>query len=244
MVEEIKSLKDKVGSEKFEEIVEKEWKTADLPSEEELAAEKHKSPKARNHPNSRKNLIQYRKDKPKRAKKAALKNLEYTNVEEDLDPKEVLDSKIDIDLINKLLPANDILVSRKEQELYWNTINLFLGDFDFEELSASDIGDVIDLAVNKVLEYRLLQSSAANPKYVLDVSTALERFRKHSEKLKAGLASRRIDRVDVKNKVSLSIVDLAVAVDEEKEREWQARINELEKEEKKYLADRYGEEDQ
>jgi hypothetical protein len=64
MATNVKDAEEKLGKEKIKEISEKDWKVAEVPSEEELAQKKSKSPKARNNPNSRANLMQHRKKTP------------------------------------------------------------------------------------------------------------------------------------------------------------------------------------
>ncbi len=240
MVTEIKNLEDKIGTEKFKETLEKDWKTADLPSEEELAAEEHDSPKARSNPNSRKNLSQYQKKKSPKAKKAALDNLAFEKTEEDVDPRDILDPTINLDMLLGLLPANTILASRAEQTTYWSNINLFLKDFDADELTASDIDDVLTLALNRVLEIRLLSlvREKNNPKLLVDVSNTIDKWKRQNEKIKSGLASRRVDRVDVINKTSFSIVDLAASIDEEKMMKFEERSKLLHRQEEAYLLEK------
>lgn len=235
MSKNVKDIKQKVGAEKVEEILDKEWNTADIPSDEELAQEKHASSKARSNKNSRANLMQYRKDKTPHAKKTALKNLRYTQIEEDIDPKDIFDDGVDYAVFESVMPARDVLYDRKEQEVYYNTLNLFLRDFDANDLTFSDIDDIITLSLNQVLIYRLMRASRDNPKLVLEISQSVEKFRRQSEKIKSGLASRRVDRIDVKHKKLFSIVDLAAAYDEKAEEDFRKRIEKLKKEEKSHV---------
>lgn len=224
----IKDLEEKLGTEKVEEIVEKEWKVVEPPSEEELAKEEPAHPKARNNPNSRKNLAQYNK-RTKEAKEKAIQNLKVVEVEEDVDPKAILGEDFDVSIIENIMPVRSILKDRSEQEIFYNTVNLFVKDFDFKELSFSDIDDIITLALNRVLELRLLKTAKSGDKLVLEASNTLERFRKHSDKVKQNLASRRVDRIDSKTKPALSIVDLAAHLDEQKKLDFQKRMDALEK---------------
>ena len=132
-------------------------------------------------------------------------------------------------MINNLLPANEILANRAEQKIYWQNIKLFLKDFDINELTASDIDGVITLAVNKILEFRLLRAARKSEKLLLEAMPSIEKIKRHSETIKTGLASRRIDRVDVKTKKGFSIVDLAVQLDADKAKEFEDRIQKMEK---------------
>lgn len=234
MVKRIRGIKDKLGEEAVDEILNKEWKTAELPSEEELSKQEPANPKARNNINSRKNLIQYRKDKPVEVKEKIVSNLSFKEVEEDIDPRTILDPKIDVELLEKLMPSGDILVSRKEQEMHWNTLNLYLKDFEMDELTAFDFDDVIMLSLNKVFLHRLMAVSSKNPKMLLDISNANEKLRKDMEKIKESLAARRVDRVDVKNKGGKSIVDFAVVLDQQKLQAYEDRIKKLQEEDSEY----------
>lgn len=234
MVISKKTLEEAVGADRMEEILEKEWKTAEVPSEEELKKEELKSPMARNNPNSRKNLVQYNKNKSKELKEKVLSGIVVTEKEEDIDPTTILDASVDLELIKKLLPVNEVMISRREQEQFWNTINVLLKDFDPDELTSSDIDDIVKMALNSVLETRLLVVSKGSAKMILEGGNTMEKFRKHSEKIKESLAARRRDRVDPKNKVSFSIVDLAVAVDEEKKAEYQQKIDQMLKDEQEF----------
>jgi hypothetical protein len=230
----VKDAEEKLGKEKIKEITEKDWKVADMPSEEELAKEKSKSPKARNNPNSRKNLAQYNK-KTKEQKEKMVNNLKFVEKEPDIIPREILGDFADIVAIEKLMPALDVLANRKEQEVYYNYIQLILKDFDVEDLTASDIDDIITLALNRVIEYRLLKGGAKNPMLILEAAPTIEKFRKFSEKIKSGLASRRVDRIDVKNRPAFSIVNLASALDEAEKADYERRVKQLEKETTEYV---------
>lgn len=236
----IKDAEEKLGKDKIQEIVEKEWKVVEPPTEEELAKEEVKHPKARNNPNSRKNLIQYNK-KTKEQKEKMVKNLQFVEVEEDINPHDVLENPHTIDIIDKMMPAKEVLSDRKEQEVYYNYIKLILKDFNDAELTSSDLDDIVTLALNKIIEYRILKKASKNPLLLLEASSTLEKFRKFSERIKSGLASRRIDRIDVKNKPTFSIVDLAAEIDEENKNEFDRRIKEMEETRETYVPPRRNE---
>ena len=234
MVETTKPLEEVIGEERFQEILEKEWKTAELPTQEELDKKEVKSPKARNNVNSLKNLSQYNKNKTKEQKENIIKSLVVTKKEEDIDPRTIVEDRYDVDLLNKLLPVNQILISAEEQTLYWTRINLFLKDFDPDELSYSDYDNIIQIVKNSIFEFRLLKEAARNPKMVMDISNTVERLNKNSDKLREGLANRRVDRVDTKKRGGLSIVDLASSLDEIKKKEYDQRVADLQKKEADY----------
>lgn len=234
MAKVTKDLEEKIGKDRLEEIVEKDWKVSDLPSEEELKSEKPKNPKARNNPNSRANLVQYRK-RTKEEKKAALSNLKVEEIEEDVDPKDIFGDEYELSIIESIMPARSVLKGREEQVVYYNTVYLFLRDFNIEELSYSDLDDIITLALNKVLEQRLLKVAVKSEKMVLEASPALEKLRKHSDKIKSNLANRRVDRIDLKNKPTTSIVDLSAHLDQQNKLDFEARIKELTEERENYV---------
>lgn len=231
----IKDAEEKLGKDKVEAIVEKDWKVAELPSEEQLAAEKSESPKARSNAKSRSNLIQYRK-KNKKQKEKMIKNLQFVEKEEDASPAQFLGKYASIEAITQMMPALDVLSNRKEQELYYNYIRLVLDDFDVSDLTASDFDDIVTLALNQVIIYRLMAIGSKNPIRVLEAGPTIEKFRKASEKIKSSLASRRVDRIDVKNKPTFSIVDLASELDAQDQANFDARVKKLQSTRKGYVA--------
>ena len=229
----IKGPKEKLGDDKYQEILDKDWKVVELPTEEELANEKPGSPKARNNPNSRKNLVQYNK-RSKDVKKKNINNLQFVEKEEDFDPSSVFEDQSIISIIDTILPAKEIMSSRKEQEMYYNYIKFILKDFDPNDLTSSDIDDITILARNKVMETRLLKASAKNPKLVLEAMPSIDKLSKATEKIKSGLASRRVDRIDVKNRPAFSIVDMAAHLDEQEKLDFEQRTLEMEKKRKDF----------
>ncbi len=231
----IKDLEEKIGPEKVEEIVEKDWAVVEPPTPEELAQEKSDNPKARNNPNSRKNLAQYNK-RSKKAKEKALENLKVIEKEEDVDPRGIFGEEVEqktIDLFESIIRPREIFKNRTEQEIYWNTVKLFLEDFDIKELAFSDIDDIANLAKFRVLEHRILKV-AHGEKMVLEAMPAIEKLRKDTDKIKGNLASRRVDRIDTKNKPALSIVDLAAHLDQQNKLDFAKRLEELENKQSEY----------
>ena len=113
------------------------------------------------------------------------------------------------ELIDDLIPVNDMFDS-EEIILFRKLFNTYKSDFSESDLSANDIDDIITLSTNKVLEFRLLTKSKSNN---VSVINDLDKLRKHSEKIKVGLASRRKDRVDPKKSGGISIIDLAANFD-------------------------------
>lgn len=134
------------------------------------------------------------------------------------------------DLLYKYIPAADIFIDDQEKDMYDGLVKVYLQDFDEEQLTANDMDDIMSIAMNRVLELRLLKASKETDKQI-ETSSAIEKLRKQTDKLKDNLANRRKDRIDPKKYSGLSIVDLAVNFDLEKQREKYEAIERLKKEE-------------
>jgi hypothetical protein len=118
-------------------------------------------------------------------------------------------------LLKEILPVDDIFLP-DEKEIYNNLIEVYLQDFQDDDLSSSDMDDILDLAKNRVLELRLLKFSKTDTDKQLDISAAMERLTKKTDKIKESLSTRRKDRIDPHKYKGFSIVDLAVAFDDQK----------------------------
>lgn len=129
------------------------------------------------------------------------------------------------DLLNDILPATEIF-DEKELEMFNGLVGLYLNDFDESQLSANDMDDIVSISMNRVLEIRLLKTTKGNTDAQMDASIAIERIRKQTEKLKENLVTRRRDRIDPKKYAGLSIVDIAVAFDEERKKTMYDRTQE------------------
>mgnify|MGYP006279955061 CR=1 FL=1 len=138
------------------------------------------------------------------------------------------------DLLYKYIPAADIFVDDQEKDMYDGLVKVYLQDFDEEQLTANDMDDIMSIAMNRVLELRLLKASKETDKQ-LETSSAIEKLRKQTDKLKDNLANRRKDRIDPKKYTGLSIVDLAVNFDMEKQREKYEAIEKLRQEEEEVV---------
>ncbi len=139
------------------------------------------------------------------------------------------------ELLQRYIPAADIF-DDDEKRMYEGLVGIYLRDFDESQLTANDMDDIMSIAMNRVLEIRLLKLSKEDPTMQIDASTAIERLRKQTEKLKDNnLAARRKDRIDPKKFGGFSIVDLAVAFDREKKEEALSRVASLEREEAEIL---------
>jgi hypothetical protein len=138
-------------------------------------------------------------------------------------PKKVPNFK---DLLRKTIPAADIF-EPDELLTYEALVGIYLKDFDEAQLTANDMDDIMSIAMNRVLELRLLKASKGNASMQIDASTAIERLRKQTEKLKENLASRRKDRIDPKKYSGFSIVDMAVSFDMDKKREIMERASKM-----------------
>ncbi len=136
------------------------------------------------------------------------------------------------DLLQELIPAADIF-KPDELKMYEGLVGVYLKDFDESQLTANDMDDIMSIAMNRVLEIRLLKTSKDDPTMQIDASASIEKLRKQTEKLKDNLAARRKDRIDPKKYSGFSIVDLAVAFDLDKKNEMMERAlkNDLEEDE-------------
>lgn len=140
-------------------------------------------------------------------------------------------------LIRDLLPKENIF-SEEEIKMYDDYVDAYLADFDEDELISSDMDDIMNLALNKILYYRLLQESRTDVDRQIDVAATLEKIDKRNEKLKESLSTRRRDRIDPNELKGFSIVDLAVAYDQDVKRKQLERLEKLREEEKGMLEKR------
>lgn len=140
-------------------------------------------------------------------------------------------------LIKDIMPKDDIFTP-EEKQLYEDYIDAYLADFDADELISSDMDDIMNLAMNKVLSYRLLKESRGDVDRQLDIAATLEKLDKRNEKLKESLSTRRRDRINPNELKGFSIVDLAVAYDQEVKNAHKERLEKLRQEEKDIMAAR------
>lgn len=140
-------------------------------------------------------------------------------------------------VIKEIIPVDEIF-NTDEAALYHDLVDVYMNDFDDDDLTSGDMDDVMDLAKNRVLEFRLLKTSKDDADRQVDISTALEKIRKENKVLKENLANRRKDRINPNEFKGFSIVDLAVAFDEEKKFKLREQIRKNKKEEVAALEDR------
>jgi len=141
------------------------------------------------------------------------------------------------DLIKKLLPV-DKLFEKEELDIYNNLLEVYLYDFEEDELSSNDMDDIMNLAINRVMEFRLLQGSKDNIDKHLDTSSAIEKIRKHNNSIKENLSARRKDRIDPNKYDDFTIVDLAVSFDDNKKKQLEERDKKLFEDEKILISNR------
>lgn len=132
-------------------------------------------------------------------------------------------------LLKEILPVKDIFTD-EELRLYNSLIDIYIKDFDEDDLSSADIDDIMTIAMNKVLEVRLLKSSYDDADKLIDISASVEKLRKQTEKIKENLSMRRRDRIDPNEFKGFSIVDLAVAFDNVKRGKMEAKTRKLKEE--------------
>ncbi len=141
------------------------------------------------------------------------------------------------ELLKGIIPVNDIF-EEDELPMYHALIDIYLKDFESEDISSGDMDDIMSLATNKVLEIRLLKSSKGNASKHLDISAAIEKLRKQNDKVKENLSTRRKDRIEPGRIKGISIVDFAVAFEDDRKRELQERIERLGMEEEGVIEGR------
>lgn len=142
-------------------------------------------------------------------------------------------------MLKEILPIDSIF-DEDEAELYNKLVSVYLEDFDAEDLTSSDMDDILDLAKNRVLEFRLLKDSKGNSDRQIDVAQTIERLSKKNEKIKENLSSRRKDRINPNELKGFSIVDLAVAFNQDKKNKLKSKMDKLKIEEIEMLEKRKG----
>ena len=246
-------IEEHLGEEKIDEIASKEHVPQDIP--------KRISTKRKMSPNSLKNLVQYNSDIDKETKKKMLKNLRVTVDEDNMSEKQLEDLKEDPEddaslemfktfevkvggktillpeLIAGVFPTYQTL-DKKERVIFNNISATYLKDFENEELSYSDMDDVFSLAMNKILELRLLKVNKTKPKALNDLFIPLEKLKKQSEKLKEALSNTRKDRKKQTLKTGISILDLAAAFDEDRQEALEEKEKRLLEKEVEFLKNR------
>ena len=140
-------------------------------------------------------------------------------------------------MLKEVLPI-ELIFTEDEVELYNQLVAVYLEDFDTEDLTASDMDDVLDLAKNRVLEFRLLKGSREDVNNQLDTAAAIEKLSKKNEKIKESLSARRKDRINPNEFKGFSIVDLAAAFNNEKKIKLKDKMQKLRDEEEEMLERR------
>lgn len=141
------------------------------------------------------------------------------------------------EMLKEVLPVAD-LFDDDELRIYNSLVDIYLKDFEDEDLSSGDMDDILGLAMNRVFEIRLLKTSKGNPDKQIDISNAIEKLRKQDDNLKSNLSTRRRDRINPNEFKGFSIVDLAVAFDEDKKMVLKEKIRRLKQEEEQMLEKR------
>ena len=142
-------------------------------------------------------------------------------------------------LLKQVLPVEEIF-NKDELRMYKDLIDVYLADFDEDELKASDFDDIMDLAKNRIMEFRLLKGGMDDPEKQIDMAPTIEKIRKQNDKLKENLSARRRDRINPNEFKGFSIVDLAVAFDEKKREKIRTQIKKKRAEEEETAKSREG----
>lgn len=140
-------------------------------------------------------------------------------------------------MLKEVIPLDEIF-TEEEIELYEKFVDVYLQDFEDEDMTSSDMDDLLDLAKNRVIEIRLLKSSKGDVTKQLDVAAALEKLGKKNEKIKESLSYRRKDRINPNEFKGFSIVDLATAFNNERKSALAEKAEKLKEREKEMLKKR------
>lgn len=140
-------------------------------------------------------------------------------------------------MIKDRVPMRDIF-DDDELSLYNDLVGIYLSDFEDEDLTSSDMDDIIDLAKNRVLEFRLLKKSKEDIDDQIACATTIEKLSKKNDKIKENLQNRRRDRFDPNDIKGMSIVDLVIAYDEEKKTRLDDQIKQMNSDQKRILKSR------
>jgi len=143
------------------------------------------------------------------------------------------------EMLKNILPLEEIF-EVDELEMYHNLVDVYLKDFEESSLTSGDMDDIMDLAKNRVLEFRLLKNSKGSPNKQIDLSNAMEKIQKNNKILKENLSTRRKDRLNNTEMRGFSIVDLAVAFDADKKLVLLDKANKLKEKEQEMLERRKG----
>jgi hypothetical protein len=193
---------------------------------EKLAAEDPKSKKW-NNANSRKNLRQYKEP----IDPELVSQQEGDEAEAQTQADEITRGrKLSPELVKRLIPKRGILTGI-EKTRYNGIVNTFLSDFRNEEPTATDVDDILEIALCDVMEMRLLDACRNDPGSLVAASQALERFHKRKQTAKENLANRRSDRKDTRSSQEVNIVDIVVRYDAHRQQAEKERMDALLREE-------------
>lgn len=140
-------------------------------------------------------------------------------------------------MLKEVLPFEEIF-EEDELRMYQDLVDVYTSDFDQEDLSSSDMDDIMDLAKNRILEFRLLKSSKGDASKQIDIAATIERLSKKNEKIKESLSARRKDRINPNELKGFSIVDLAIGFHQDKKRKMEEKMESLRKEQREALERR------
>ena len=138
------------------------------------------------------------------------------------------------EILTAIIPIKEMF-SEQELVIYKSLTEFYLKDFDDDELTASDVDDIMVLAMNKIIEVRLLSGTKDKFQDHLDVSNSLEKLRKQNDKIKDNLSARRKDRVDLNDYKGFSIIDLAVGFDDAKKLKLELKSRKMREEQEALL---------
>lgn len=184
-----------------------------------------KKPKKNYNPKSRENLKQYNATKSKAKQSKIVKSL-LEEVEIEVDPE----------ILETILPTDDVF-SPKEKERYLGFMRLYMNQFGKDTvLSISDIDDIAQLCMNRIMETRLQVKVKKGDKEIPDITSALDKFKKDTVKLKEQLAANRSVRIDPRAARDVTVLDVLYEHDSEASDAHENEIMERLQEEEKKVA--------
>lgn len=140
-------------------------------------------------------------------------------------------------MLKEVLPVNEIF-TEEELVMYNDLVDVYIADFDLDDLTSSDMDDIMDLAKNRVLEFRLLRGSKGDATKQIDIAATVEKLGKKNKEIKENLSLRRRDRINPNEFKGFSIVDLVAAYTNEKKNKLAEKMQKLKEEEATLLAKR------
>jgi hypothetical protein len=177
---------------------------AEAEKEKRVWSFQQKNKKKNYNPKSRNNLKQYSAPANKAKQNKIVKSL-LEEVEIEVDPE----------ILETIIPADDIFTP-KEKERFLGFLRLYMNQFGKDTvLSISDIDDISQLCMNRIMEVRLYAKVKSGDQQLPDITSALEKYKKDTAKLKEQLAANRSVRIDPRAARDVTVLDVLYDYDSE-----------------------------